>query len=159
MTVLSEIKPEHIAEITYVDELDSSIGKIGSEGGLFIVLKEGVVYRPGKESYVSNEVAEPKASVPASAQPTLPAYRFRLLGVYDETSGDPVEGAYVVDLSSGTKARTTTTGTVSLSFLPEGTTPVRIIKEGFEDLSLGVEISPDAVNPLTLVMKRRPKQP
>src|SRR5678810_959947 len=37
MTVLSEIKPEHIAEMTYVDEMDSSVGLIGSEGGLFAV--------------------------------------------------------------------------------------------------------------------------
>jgi hypothetical protein len=78
MTVLSEIKPEHIAEMTYVDELDSSIGKIGSEGGLFIVLKDGVVYEPGKESYIP-EVPVKAATAPPPS--TMPAYRFRLLGV------------------------------------------------------------------------------
>ena len=153
MTVLSEIKPEHIAEMTYVDELDSSIGKIGSEGGLFVVLKEGVVYEPGKESYIPEVPV--KAAPPAPAPSTMPAYRFRLLGVYDDQTGDPIEGAFVTDLVTGTKARTTSTGTVSLGFLPEGTTPVRISKEGYEDLSIGVEISASATAPLTLIMSRK----
>jgi hypothetical protein len=52
MSVLSEIKPEHIAEMTYLDEFDTSVDKIGAQGGLFIVLKPGVAYEPGRESYV-----------------------------------------------------------------------------------------------------------
>jgi hypothetical protein len=152
MTVLSEIKPEHIAEMTYVDELDSSIGKIGSEGGLFIVLKEGVVYEPGKESYIPDVPVKPAAPPPPS---TMPAYRFRLLGVFDDKTGDPIEDAFVTDLTTGTKARTTSTGTVSLGFLSEGTTPVRISKEGYEDLSIAVEISASATTPLTLIMSRK----
>ena len=152
MTVLSEIKPEHIAEMTYVDSLDPSIGKIGSEGGLFIVLKDGVVYEPGKESYIP-EV--PVKAAPTAAPSTLPAYRFRLLGVYDDKTGDPIEGAFVTDLTTGTRARTTSTGTVSLAFIPEGTTPMRISKEGYEDISIGVEISATATTPLTLIMSRK----
>jgi len=153
MTVLSEIKPEHIAEMTYVDELDSSIGKIGSEGGLFIVLKDGVVYEPGKESYIPDVPVKPAAREPAPS--TMPAYRFRLLGVYDDQTGDPIEGAFVTDLSTGTKAKTTSTGTVSLAFLAEGTTPVRISKEGYEDISIGIEISASATTPLTLIMSKK----
>jgi hypothetical protein len=153
MTVLSEIKPEHISEMTYVDELDASIGKIGSEGGLFIVLKDGVVYEPGKESYIPDVPVKPAPAAPAGS--TMPPYRFRLLGVYDAQTGDPIEGAFVTDLTTGTKARTTSTGTVSLAFLPEGTTPVRISKEGYEDLSIGVEISAEAVTPLTLIMSKK----
>ena len=157
MSVLSEIRPEHIAEMTYVDEFDSSIGKIGSEGGLFIVLKDGVVYTPGKQSYISAEFAEPKPGTRA-AGPAIPAaYRLRILGVFDAESGEPIDSAFVTDLSSGTKARTTKTGTVSLAFLPEGATPLRISKEGYEDLTLGVEITPDVVTPITLVMTRRPR--
>jgi hypothetical protein len=158
MSVLSEIRPEHIAEMTYVDDFDSSIGKNGSNGGLFIVLKDGVVYTPGKQSYISAEFAEPKPSARA-AEPAIPAaYRLRVLGVFDAESGEPIEGAFVTDISSGTKARTTKTGTVSLAFLPEGATPLRISKDGYEDLTLGVEITPDVLTPITLAMTRRPKQ-
>jgi hypothetical protein len=154
ITVLSEIKPEHIAEMNYVDEMDSSIGLIGSEGGLFIVLKPNVVYEPGRGSYVAESQTAP--AKPA----TTPAYRLRILGVFDETSGDPIEGALVTDATTGTYARTTATGTVSLAFLPEGGSPLRITKAGYEDLTLGVEITPKNAGPITLVMvKRRPAPP
>src|SRR6185503_6678690 len=108
MTVLSEIKPEHIAEMTYIDSMDSSIGKIGSEGGLFIVLKPGVAYDPGKDTYVQ-AVA---------------------------TSDEPMAGAVVTDMQTGTHAETTNTGTVTLVFLPEGGSPVRVSKPGYKDLTL-----------------------
>jgi hypothetical protein len=153
LTVLSEIKPEHIAEMTYLDEFDNTVGKVGSQSALFIVLKNGINYEPGKESYVVDEAI----ATPAPAPTALPAYRYRLLGVYDDSTGDPIEGAYVIDMTSGTKARTTATGTVSLGFLSEGTSPVRITKAGYEDLTLAVEISAEAKLPLTLVMVRRPK--
>ena len=154
MTVLSEIKPEHIAEMTYVDEMDSSVGLIGSEGGLFIVLKPNVVYEPGRDSYVME--APPETTKPAA----LPAYRLRILGVFDGDSGEPIEGASVTDVTTGTYARTTGTGTVSLAFLPDGGTPLRITKAGYDDLTIGVEITPEKVDPITLVMvKRRPEKP
>lgn len=153
MSVLSEIKPEHIAQITYIDSLDGSIGKIGSEGGLFIVLKDGVVYEPGKESYIPEVPPKPTR---AAADATMPAYRFRLLGVYDPTTGEPIADAIVTDVTTGTSAKTTSTGTVSLGFLSEGTTPVRISKTGFDDLSIAVEISAEVTTPLTLVMTKKP---
>ena len=154
MTVLSEIKPEHIAEMTYVDSMDNSVGLIGSNDALFIVLKPNVVYEPGRASYVIE--APPETMKPAA----LSAYRLRILGVFDGDSGAPIEGAFVTDVLTGTYARTTVTGTVSLAFLPEGGTPLRITKPGYDDLSIGVEITPEKVAPITLVMtKRRPDGP
>jgi hypothetical protein len=151
MTVLSDIKPEHVAEMTYVDEMDSSVGLIGSQGGLFIVLKPNVIYEPGRASYVME--TSPETPKPAA----IPAYRLRVLGVFDGDTGEPIEGAFVTDMTTGTRARTTVTGTVSLSFLPEGGTPLRITKVGYDDLTIGVEITPAKVEPITLVMvKRRP---
>jgi len=155
ITVLSEIKPEHIAEMTYLDEFDNTVGKIGSQSAIFIVLKPGIGYEPGRASYVLPEKT-PRAAPPA-VQAALPNYRYRLLGVYDGETGEPIEGADVIDMTTGTKARSTVTGTVSLVFLPEGTSAVRITKVGYDDLSLAVEIGPDALDPLTLVMVRRPK--
>jgi hypothetical protein len=48
---------------------------------------------------------------------------------------------------------------VSLAFLSEGGTPVRVVKEGYEDLSIGVEISSEHVHPITLVMVKQVKPP
>lgn len=158
MTVLSEIKPEHIEEMTYVDEWDTSIDKLGAQGGLFVVLKAGVGYEPGKESYVlPPDTTSAKSGTAVPVQ--LPAYRLRILGVYDRDTGEPIEGAYVIDMTTGTKAHTTSTGTVSLAFLPEGGTPVRIVKDGYDDLDIAVEISSELVHPITLVMTKHAAKP
>lgn len=150
MTVLSEIKPEHIEEITYIDSTDNTVGMVGSNDAMFIVLKRGVGYEPGKPSYVVADAA-PTAAPNGS---TLPAYRYRLLGVFDRDSGEPIEGAEVTDMTSGTHARTSETGTVSLVFLPEGGSPVRIAKTGYDDLELAVEISASSTVPITLLMSK-----
>jgi hypothetical protein len=183
MQVLCEILPEHIEQIQYVDEFDNSIGKVGSNSALFIVLKDGVVYEPGKMSYVrdpSARIPGIRAAVPgvqtslspppalsplpgrdsATARPdyapALPTYRYRVLGVFDQDTGDVIEGARVVDVNTGTYANTSPTGTVSLIFLPEGSSLLRITKPGYEDLNLPVDIGPTASTPLTLLMKKKP---
>jgi len=160
MTVLSEIKPEHIAEMIYADEFDTSVGKNGSDSALFIVLKPGVAYEPGRPSYVAAPESRATDEVTrdsTTSTPSLPQYRNRLLGVFDALTGDPLVGAEVVDLTTGSFVKSSPTGTVSLVFLAEGTTPVRIRMSGYEDLDIPVEISPspDANRPLTLLMQRK----
>lgn len=88
----------------------------------------------------------------AAAQGTLPSWRARLLGVYSAQTGDPVDGAEVGDLLAKVTALTTKTGTVSLSFLPEGGTLVRIRKVGFEPATMMVAISPEDTVPLTVLL-------
>ncbi|MGH7615752.1 MAG: hypothetical protein ACREPM_00830 [Gemmatimonadaceae bacterium] len=161
LAVLSEIKPEHIDEMTYVDQWDTTIDKLGAQGGLFVVLKPGIDYEPGKGSFVMPDAPAKSAATaqPAqTSQPTpaqLPAWRLRLLGVFDGQTGEPIDSAFVIDMTSGTRARTTSTGTVSLAFLNEGGTPLRISKAGYEDLSIAVEISPEHSAPITLVMVKQ----
>ncbi len=184
MQVLCEILPEHIEQIQYVDEFDNSIGKVGSNSALFIVLKEGIVYEPGRISYVRDPSARipglraalPGVQTTTSPPPSLvglpgrdssmanpdsasalPRYRYRVLGLFDQDTGDVIEGARVVDVKTGTYANTSPTGTVSLIFLPEGGSLLRITKAGYEDLNLSVDIGPAAATPLTLLMKKKPE--
>jgi hypothetical protein len=94
-------------------------------------------------------------ALPLGAQaPPPPRTPARILGVYDALSALPVEGAEVVDLVSGVTAITTITGTVTLAFLPEGFTLLRIRKLGFEPATVPVVISPVDTAPITVVLMR-----
>ncbi|MEP6495864.1 MAG: hypothetical protein ABJF01_24505 [bacterium] len=91
------------------------------------------------------------AQAPA-AQPPLPAYRHRVLGVFDEQSGDPVEGVEITDILSKLTALTTKTGTVSLVFLPDGGAMVRIRKVGYQPITMPVAISAIDTVPVTIML-------
>lgn len=50
-SVLASINPEHIAQITYLDCMDHSIGKIGGDRAIVVVLKPGIEFDPGTGSH------------------------------------------------------------------------------------------------------------
>ena len=92
------------------------------------------------------------AQQPASAP--APAGHARLLGVFDLLTGEPVKDAEVVDIATGTKALTTETGTVTLVFLPDGGSMVRVRKVGFEPQTFWAAISPRDTAPITIAFAR-----
>jgi hypothetical protein len=55
LTILSQIEPEHISEMTYHDCFDTTVRGVGTQNAVFITLKPGVDYRPGGRSYVVGE--------------------------------------------------------------------------------------------------------
>src|SRR5450432_1775880 len=69
-------------------------------------------------------------------------FRYRLLGIYDGFTGDPVTGVEVADVLAGSKTETGATGVVSLFFLPEGASIIRLRKVGFELVTMPVMIAP-----------------
>jgi hypothetical protein len=78
----------------------------------------------------------------------------RILGVFDALTALPLEGADVVDMMSGTTAVTTTTGTVTLGFLPDGFALLRVRKIGFEATTVPVVISASDTAPITVLLMR-----
>src|SRR5665647_2185840 len=86
---------------------------------------------------------EAQTGAPGAAETAqIPRYRFRVLGLFDDQSGLPVEGADVIDVLSGNSVKTTSTGTASLLFLPEGGGLIRIRKIGYKLQTLMVSIAP-----------------
>ena len=98
-------------------------------------------------------VATVATAATLTAQAPQLSYRNRLLGVFDAQSGLPIEGVEVGDMLSKAAALTTSTGTVALSFLPDGETLLRIRKIGYQSVTIPVAISPADTTPLTILMK------
>lgn len=80
------------------------------------------------------------------------ATRGRLLGVYDEETGEAIAGAVVTDAVTGDHAVTTRTGTVSLWFVKAQGSIVQVRKLGYEPWSSIVD--PTAPAPITVTLKR-----
>lgn len=85
-------------------------------------------------------------ALPQSSRPV------RVLGVFDDVTGQPLAGVEVVDLTTGTRAITSTTGTISLAWLGPGTTILQARKVGFRNRFVPVSTSPADTVPITLVL-------
>ena len=97
-------------------------------------------------------MSSPRPRRQLHADPSLP---LRIFGVLDVDTGEPVADVRVVDLATCTFARTTKTGTVSLSFMTAGNWRLSIEKAGYDSLTMPVAISPRDSNPVTVVLGRR----
>lgn len=166
-TFLRSIRPEHVAEMRAQDCRDLELQRANGESAIFVVLKPGVRFRPGVGSFVvdadsalarvaSGASVAPVAPVApaAPAVERLPAYRLRLLGVYDEESGTPVAGVDVVDVRSGARTTTTGAGLATLALLPDGGGTVRLSRAGYRTQELTVAISPADTLPITLLLAK-----
>ena len=155
LSILHGIKPEHIAEVTYKDCFDQTVGKNNSDLAMFIALKPGIGFRTGYGTYVVEDTAAAAPAAPTIDIANLPGYRLRVLGVFDGESGDPMPAVEVADSATGLRAKTTVTGTVSLYFVPEGAAILRLHKDGYRDTTLTFTIAPADTIPITAIMLRQ----
>jgi hypothetical protein len=110
-------------------------------------------------THISAQTPPPATPTPARAAAAANLYRYRFLGVYDALTGDPVEGVEVADIANGNKSLTTKTGTVSLFFLPDGGSLVRLRKIGYETQTIPISITPADTAPVTIVMAHATQLP
>jgi hypothetical protein len=88
-----------------------------------------------------------------SARSTAPRVRpGRVVGVYDEATGAPIQGAEVRDLATGLSALTTATGTVSLFFVDTSGAFITIRKLGYAPITLPVSNSVRDTIPVTITL-------
>lgn len=89
-----------------------------------------------------------------SRRDDIAPYRYRLIGVYDETTGAPVDSVRITDVLSGTSILTSATGTATLAFLPEGGSLVRLQKIGYDVKTLMIAIDAADTTPVTVMLPR-----
>jgi hypothetical protein len=95
-----------------------------------------------------------QAQAPSAAAPATPRiYPGRLVGVYDERSGEPIEGVEIKNLLNGLSALTTSTGTLSLFFVDTSGALITLRKLGYEPMTMAVANSYRDTTPITITMK------
>jgi hypothetical protein len=77
----------------------------------------------------------------------------RLLGVFDDATGQPVAGAEVVNLATQARALTSESGAVSLALLEPGVTVLQIRKIGYASRMQTVMVSPADTVSITVMLK------
>jgi hypothetical protein len=98
-------------------------------------------------------------SMPATgleAQGSPPA---RLVGVFDELSGEPLQGVEVMDYATGTKAYTTSSGAVSLWFIRQSPALLVIRRIGYDPIFFPVNLGPSDTAAITITLKRVTRLP
>lgn len=96
---------------------------------------------------VAFELARPGSTM-------LPAYRRRILGVFDDSSGRPVAGVEVLDASTDRLlGLTSSTGTASLAALDRGPSLLRLRKSEYPQRIVMVNVSPADSAPVTVSLR------
>lgn len=84
--------------------------------------------------------------------PAKPAFLGRIVGVYDDLSGNPLDSVEIRDMITGSFAYTTSTGTLSLFFVDTAGSLLRIRKFGYTPITMFVGNSA-GLPPLTITLE------
>lgn len=104
---------------------------------------------------IAGATAWAQAAPPApAAAPRQVVGRGRIIGVYDEATGDPLDSVEVRDMLSGLSAFTTRTGTLSLFFVDTAGSMMRFRKAGYVPVMRTVANSLRDTIPLVVTLAR-----
>src|SRR5215216_6072961 len=92
------------------------------------------------------------ASVASAQAATPPPFVGRVIGVYDDRTGRPLDSVEVRDMVSGSVALTTSTGTLSLFFVDTSGSLLRLRKLGYTPVTMFVANSPGDP-PMTIMLE------
>ena len=91
-------------------------------------------------------VRDPVASIP---RPPL-----RIIGTFDEATGQPLSGVEVIEAATGTSVLTSSTGSANLGLIVPKGGEIRLRKIGFEEQTMTVSMTPSDTVPITILMKK-----
>lgn len=113
-----------------------------------LVAAAGILFAPHAARAQADSAAR------TAADTALRTVRIRILGVYDDETGEPIEGADVTDLVSGLTVRTSKTGTAPLYLADTTSTLIRIKKIGYQQSLFTLSTSPRDSDPVTTTLLR-----
>jgi len=147
----------HIFRVGYMTRLRGPVAGLRYRArcvALPMLMTLGALFTPGLTigAQTSSRDSSATRRIDVYAPGKIPAYRFRLIGVFDETTGAPLDSVRVIDLATGASMLTSKTGTATLIFLPDGGSIVRLQKIGYETKSLTIAIGPADTTPVTETM-------
>lgn len=134
--VLRQTHGDHIAEVRFVICFDKALKDSDHPQAphLYVTLKPGFTFNLKRGSYAVGADEKAKA-----ASPRYAGFAGRLVGVFDEVSGQPIEGATVTDLLSRESAVTSRTGDLTLFFVDSSGGLIRIEKLGYSPLVMQID--------------------
>ena len=153
---LSDFPAHQVEFIQFVDCFDRSIENADHPGArhVYVTLKPGTHYAPGKGVWVDS-LPMRDAGKMADSGKALRVARGKLIGVYDEVSGDPLEGVEIKDLSNGMAVQTSVTGTASLFFTRTDVTMLGLSKLGYRPMTMTIGDPWADTIPITVTMMPR----
>jgi hypothetical protein len=94
------------------------------------------------------------AQVPArDSSAAIPRARLRIIGTFDEISGDVLAGVEVSGTATGAAVMTSSTGSANLALIVPNGGEIRLRKIGFEDQTLTVSMTLMDTVPISVMMK------
>ncbi len=78
----------------------------------------------------------------------------RVLGVFDQDSGEPIAGVVVIDSIRRLSVKTSVTGTALLNFLSQAGGALTLTHDGYAPVSLRVGVTPADTAPITVTMTK-----
>ena len=133
---LSDFPADKIAYVQFVDCFDRALEDDDHPGArhVYVTLKPNVHYSPARGVQIDS-AAFADAGKPDSGK-ALRVARGKLIGVYDEVSGDPIDGVEVKDIATGMSVHTTVTGTAALFFARTDATMLGLSKLGYRPMTM-----------------------
>ena len=152
---LSRIPSDQVLYVQFVPCYDRSIDDDHPGAAhIYVTLKPGAHYNvAGGLDLDSMETRD--AGKMADSGKALRVLRGKLVGVYDDVSGDPIEGATITDVASGMRVQTTNTGTASLFFARTDVTMLGFTKTGYRPMTMVIGDPWADTIPLTVTMTPR----
>ncbi|MFI5229715.1 MAG: carboxypeptidase-like regulatory domain-containing protein [Gemmatimonadales bacterium] len=153
---LADFPPEQIAYVQFVDCFDRSLDDADHPGArhVYVTLKPGAHYTPGGGVQIDSSAMHDAGTVADSGK-ALRVARGKVIGIYDEVSGDPIDGVEVKDVASGMFVHTTVTGTASLFFARTDATMLGLSKLGYRPMTMLIGDPWADTIPITVTMMPR----